>query len=160
MRKALTFTGLAAILFVGVAAAVYTGDAIYIINPPPDQIPIKMRATGRTLPWIEITGDAGATLFSLPATGVLPASYGGTGATSVSGAKTALGIQAGSVTTADDGTVTNTFSTEFSSAPIVVITAVDSASPTNFISALTTTNCIITIGEPAIVVHFIAVGVP
>ncbi len=93
-------------------------------------------------------------------TGVLPIANGGTGGATAAAALTALGVQAWSATTADDGTVTNTFATAYSVAPKVVITKVASASPTNSIAAPTTTNVVITIGEPSIVVHGISIGTP
>ncbi len=74
--------------------------------------------------------------------------------------KTGLGIETGTVTSAANGTVTNTFTSTFASAPIVVMTAVATLGTTNVMSAPTTTSVIFTVGEPSKVIHYMAIGVP
>lgn len=75
-------------------------------------------------------------------------------------AKTALGIQAGTATTAADGTVTNTFSTAFASAPVVVISPFNNTTATNSVVSVSTTAFVANLGTAAAVLHWIAVGAP
>lgn len=78
-----------------------------------------------------------------------------------SNVKAAIGIQAGSVTTATDGTVTNTFATAFGSAPVVVISPVGEAvSATNNLVSVTESNFVYNAGQDAQVAKWIAVGTP
>ena len=103
----------------------------------------------------------GSTLkFALPASGVLSATYGGTGAASVSAAKTALGIQSGSVTTASDGTVTNVFGTAFSGTPIVVIQQIGNACTVTNALTVTSSQFIFGAGSGSITAKWIAIGAP
>lgn len=94
----------------------------------------------------------------------IPVEFGGTGADSAADALTSLGalpaasVRAGSVTTAEDGTVTNTFAAAFSSAPAVVFTPPGESS-TNSIT-ITTTNFVLDIGVAGAVVPWIAIGAP
>lgn len=74
--------------------------------------------------------------------------------------KTGLGIESGMVTSATDGTVTNTFTSTFTVAPIVTFSAVATAGKTNVMSAPTTTSVIFTVGEASKVIHYIAIGAP
>lgn len=75
--------------------------------------------------------------------------------------KKAIGIQAGSAVTADDGTVTNTFSTAFSTAPKVVLTPFNSTTAlTNTVVSVTTSNFVANLGANAVTLHWVAVGAP
>lgn len=89
----------------------------------------------------------------LVSTNYWPISFGGTGATTVSNALNNFTIQRGSVTTTADGTITNTFTTAYAAAPVVLV------SPTTnvvaFVSGITTTNCIIS-GETNGVIKWVA----
>ncbi len=79
----------------------------------------------------------------------------------VAATKVALGIQAGLGVSTSDGTVTNTFSTAFSSAPIVV-TTINAASggTTNWIVSVTASNFIWKCGATGLTNYWIAVGAP
>lgn len=93
--------------------------------------------------------------------GVLPLANGGTAGATAAAAKTALGIQFGSNTTAADGTVTNTFGTAFSSAPYVVTTPINkSIAITNTVISVSSTAFIYNMGADGVVFHFIAIGAP
>jgi len=141
-----------------VAAVTRQTTGIHIVNTT-DEIQLKINTSNQTTPLVVIATN-GLTVFSLPATGILPAAYGGTGASSVSAAKTALGIQSGSITNADDGTVTNTFSTAFSSAPIVVASQRGLNTTTTNVLTVTSSNFIFQSGAPGKIINWIAVGAP
>jgi hypothetical protein len=78
----------------------------------------------------------------------------------VSAAKTALGIQSGSITNSADGTVTNTFTTAFSSAPIVVAAQTGLNTTTTNVLTVTASNFVYQSGAPSKVINWIAVGAP
>lgn len=84
------------------------------------------------------------------------------GATPIANTKITLGIQVGSGTTADDGTLTNTFGTAFSSPPYVVVqvTGGGTVVRTNAISAVTTTNFVLNLGSEAKTFDYHAIGAP
>ena len=141
-----------------VAAAVRQTNAIHIVNST-DEIQLKINTSTQTAPLVEIA-TSGTTKFSLPATGIVPVTYGGTGAASVSAAKTALGIQSGSITNAANGTVTNTFATAFSSAPVVIGVQTGADTTTTNIFTITTSNFVWNAGAPSKVLSWVAVGAP
>jgi hypothetical protein len=75
----------------------------------------------------------------------------------------ALGIQSGTGTTADDGTVTNTFGTAFSGGtPKVIVQVTGGATTvlTNAISAVGTTTFILNLGSNGKTFDYIAIGTP
>lgn len=78
----------------------------------------------------------------------------------IANTKLALGIQSGSVTTSADGTVTNTFGTAFSTAPVVLLCQTgDGTTITNTVT-VTTTNFTYSAGAPSIVAKWLAIGAP
>ena len=108
--------------------------------------------------------QSGATIDSL-STGTsvafpITVAKGGTGATNGSAAQINLGIASGSLTTATDGTVTNTFSPIYSSAPIVVIAQTGSACTVTNVITITKSNFVYNAGAPSIVAKWVAVGAP
>jgi hypothetical protein len=141
-----------------VAAAVRQTSAIHIVNDT-DEIQLKINTSTQTAPLVEIA-TSGTTKFSLPATGIVPVTYGGTGAASVSAAKTALGIQSGSITNAADGTVTNTFATAFSSAPVVIGVQTGNGTTTTNTFTITASNFVWNAGAPSKVLSWVAIGAP
>lgn len=125
---------------------------------------LKVRNTNDTVKLTVQTGGgqttnlveayAGSTLkFAVPATGILPAAYGGTGSATNR-------LQVGSNATTSNGTVTNTFPAAFTVAPYVVCQKINSNAGTNTVVSVTTTNFIYTAGAPSITFHWIAVGAP
>ena len=80
---------------------------------------------------------------------------------SVANTKLALGIQAGTATTAADGAKTNTFPTAFGSAPYVTVSTVGAAAETlHLVITNVTATTFTTLGDAAGVYHWIAVGAP
>lgn len=79
---------------------------------------------------------------------------------SIANSLLALGIQSGSVTSSADGTFTNTFSTAFSAAPKVIMTPVNSTTPTNTVVSASTTTFIGNVSDASVVVNWIAIGTP
>ena len=196
------------IALIGVAAVSVSTDNLYIQNSEVDQVKIRVRtADTQTAPWIEFNND-GTLAFSLPATGIIPTTYGGTGgatpaaaraslgvvegatnttalgwrtyigvsefttntlvpiasggtaSATAAAAKLAFGIQSGTNILAADHTVTNTFGTAFSAAPIVTVTGWTQGPDTNaFILSVSTTNVIVA-GTATDPIHWIAVGAP
>ncbi len=157
----LLFTLAALAAVIGIAATRPQSSTLdYKIFNTSDTVALTLQKSG-TVSSNFVEFFSGANLkFAVPSTGVVPLTYGGTGGSSAATAKTALGIQAGQATTAADGTVTNTFATAFTSAPKVVLQPVGSFGPTNNLVSVTTSNFVCNIGEPSIVVHYIAVGAP
>jgi len=187
-------------IFIGAAVRETTG--FYILTGT-DEVQVKVRTTvEQTQPWIEIV-DRGTTKFALPATGLVPLAYGGTGAATAKGARTAIGlpegstnaampliatttaagaraalglseyltnaasalagvigVQAFSATTAEDGTVTNTFDPVFSTAPIVIAAQVGDAVTVTNNFTVTESNIVYTAGAPDILVKGAAIGAP
>lgn len=76
---------------------------------------------------------------------------------SIANTKLALGIQAGTGTTAAGGTATVTFPTAFASAPVVICKG---AGPTNSVSSVTSTGFAIDTKEGTAAFSWIAVGAP
>lgn len=104
---------------------------------------------------------SGSTLtFAVPASGVLPITYGGTGGATAAAGRLAQGIQAGTLTTSANGTVTNTFATAFTVAPYVVTTLQNSTGPTNNVVSVTTSNFVYSAGSASKTAHWIAIGTP
>lgn len=73
----------------------------------------------------------------------------------------ALGIQSGSATSAADGAVTNTFTTAFASAPVVVLTPTGETAPTlQYVVTNVSATAFITVGDAAGTYSWIAIGAP
>jgi hypothetical protein len=103
----------------------------------------------------------GGTLkFVVPTNGVISTASGGLGTNTVAGMKSVLGIQAGTVTTAGDATVTNTFSPAFSSAPICVMSPSDNGTYTLTTTTVTSTHFIIQSSAAGRVWKWHAIGAP
>ena len=152
---------LSVVALLGIAAAINIDTSnLYIQNSDTDTVKIRVRtADTQTAPWMEFNNN-GTLAFSLPATGIIPTTYGGTGASSPAAAKIALGIQSGTNILAADHTVTNTFSTAFSAAPHVTVTGWTQGPATNvFILSVSKTN-FIAAGTATDPIHWIAVGAP
>lgn len=66
-------------------------------------------------------------------------------------------VDHGQLTTANDGTFTNAFSTTFTSAPSVVTTLVNYTGPTNDVVSVTTSNFVYKAGSNAKTVNWIAI---
>jgi hypothetical protein len=161
MKRNLAWFFLGLIALLGIAAAVDVSTSnLYIQNSEVDVVKIRVRtADTQTAPWLEFNNN-GTLAFSLPATGIVPAAYGGTGAATPAAAKLAFGIQSGTNVIAADHTVTNTFSPAFSAAPIVTVTGWTQGPATNaFILSVSTTNVIVA-GTATVPIHWIAVGAP
>lgn len=161
MNRRLAWFALGIIAVLGIAATVTieTGN-LYIQNSDGAEVKLRVRtAEAQTAPWMEFT-ETNALRFSLPATGIVPVAYGGTGAATAAAAKVALGFQSGTNIIAADHTVTNTFATAFSAAPIVTVTGWTEEPATNaFILSVSTSNVIVA-GTATVPIHWIAVGAP
>ncbi len=161
MKRNLLWLLLVAVALVGIGAAVELSTSnLYIQNDAVSEVKIRVRTGAtQTAPWMEFNND-GTLAFSLPATGIIPVVYGGTGAATPAAAKTAMGIQSGTNVLAADHTCTNTFATAFSAAPIVTVTGWTQGPATNaFILSVSTTNVIVA-GTATDPIHWIAVGTP
>jgi hypothetical protein len=161
MKRNLLWLLLVGVALAGIGAAVDLSTSnLYIQNSEVDQVKIRVRtADTQTAPWIEFNND-GTLAFSLPATGIVPVVYGGTGSATPAAAKVAFGIQSGTNVIAADHTVTNTFATAFSAAPIVTVTGWTQGPATNVhILSVSTTRAIVA-GTATDPIHWIAVGAP
>lgn len=142
--KFLLLSLMPAIVVLMVAAVVVQTECIYVLNTVDAETKLKLRSgTGQTAPFVECV-KGGDSVFSVSANGGI----------------STPSIQSGSVTTAGDGTVTNTFSTAFSAAPVVlaVQTGIDTTI-TNTIT-VTTTNFILVTQKASQVVKWVAIGTP
>ena len=75
-------------------------------------------------------------------------------------AKVSFGIQAGTNIISDDSTVTNTFSTAFTSAPFVTLTQFTAEAPTNIVLVSVSTTQFIAWGQTNSPFHWQAIGAP
>jgi hypothetical protein len=92
MKKTLlSFLAGAGLMLCPAAAVPVLTDDLFVKNAN-DGVKLRLRnTTSQTLPWLECV--QGNTLkFSLPATGLLPVAYGGTGAATAAAARAALGV--------------------------------------------------------------------
>lgn len=112
-----------------------------------------LRSDGTDPAWGQVT-------LTTDVTGILPIANGGTATNTAAGAKTKFGIQSGTATTAADGTVTNTFATDFASAPVVVTTPVNNVTPTNTVVSVTTSNFVHKAGVASLTINWVAIGAP
>lgn len=142
---------MALLVIAGVAATVAVqSNNIYIQNTEPTEIKFKARTTGQSAPWIEFV-DGNTMVFQLPATGILPAAYGGTGSA-------AAFVQSGSMNNTNAFMLTNTFATAFSVAPTVVVTSATNALP--HIVSITTSNFVAGAALTNSTIYWVAVGAP
>jgi len=93
MKRNLSWLLLGIVLVVGIAASVSISTSnLYIQNSDPAEVKIRVRtAATQTAPWLEFNND-GTLAFSLPATGIVPVAYGGTGAATAAAARASLGV--------------------------------------------------------------------
>jgi hypothetical protein len=142
----------------GVLDPAYGGTGTALTDPGADRILFWDDSATNTA---HLTAGTGLSITDTTlAISTVPVANGGTGGSTAATGRTGLGIQVGSVTTAADGTVTNTFSPAYSVAPIVlpVQTGADT-SVTNTVT-VTTTNVIFVTNEAATVIKFVAIGTP
>jgi hypothetical protein len=137
---------------IGIAATIPTSSLRrpdLRVNNTTDSVGVTIQKGSQTANFLE--AYEGSTLkAAIPAAGIV--NYG---------ASEAVGrVVAGTATTSDDGTVTNTFVTAFSVAPIVTATLVNHTGPTNTVTAITTSNFVYNAGSQSKVVNWIAVGAP
>jgi hypothetical protein len=97
MKRQLAAGFFGALIALSIGAVVMQTTGIYILNPT-DEVQLKVRKSGanQANPWIEIVDGDGTVRLTLPATGILPVAYGGSGASTAKGARTALGLPEGS----------------------------------------------------------------
>ncbi len=119
----------------------------------------KFNHNGTTVASVETNGtiNSAALTASLP---VFTDSSKNLSSKTIANTLLALGIQSGSVTSSADNTVTNTFSTAFSSAPKVTTTPFNSTTATNTVTSVTTSNFVVNVGKASVVVHWFAIGAP
>ena len=93
MKRNLSWLLLGIVLVVGIAASVSISTSnLYIQNSDPAEVKIRVRtAATQTAPWLEFNND-GTLAFSIPATGIVPVAYGGTGAATAAAARASLGV--------------------------------------------------------------------
>lgn len=133
------------LVLLSVAAVVTQSTGLYLLLTTTDEIPLKVRVpSGQTANLLELVTGSSA-VFSVSAAGGL----------------TTPAFQSGTVTTAADGTVTNTFATAFAARPVVVATQYGALnSPTNWLQSITTTNFVLSAGAPGITNAWFAYGAP
>lgn len=135
------------------------GTASALADPGADRI-LFWDDTAGSNTWATVGTGLAITDTTL-AVSTVPIANGGTGAATAAAALTAFGVQSGSVTTAEDGTVTNTFATVFGAVPTLVIAQQGEAvTVTNNVVSLTESNFVYSAGAPAIVAKFHAIGTP
>jgi hypothetical protein len=160
MKRNLAWFFLGLIALLGIAAAVNMSAPIYIQNSDTETVQIRVRTgAAQTSPWLEFV-ETNATRFSLPATGIIPTAYGGTGAATPAAAKLAFGIQSGTNIISSDSRVTNTFATAFATAPFVVMNRFTAGGVTNNTLVSVSTTNFIAWGQTNSPFHWIAVGAP
>jgi hypothetical protein len=96
MNRRLAWFALGIIAVLGIAATVTieTGN-LYIQNSDGAEVKLRIRtAAAQTAPWLEFT-ETNALRFSLPATGIVPLVYGGTGTNTAAGVRSVIGIPEG-----------------------------------------------------------------
>ncbi len=145
--------GLGAALVLCLAAISQQTTGIKVVNS--DGL-VKFSAidNAQSQPWLEF-GSQTNTVFKLPATGIIPAAYGGTGTNNAF-------IQAGSnQLTSASSSVTNTFGSAYSAIPTVVVGGLNGG--TNiYATNVTTTNFVAKspTASSTSIIQWIAVGAP
>ena len=161
MKRNLLWLLLVGVALAGIGAAVNLSTSnLYIQNDEVAEVKIRVRtAAAQTAPWMEFN-SAGTLAFSLPATGIVPVAYGGTGGATAAAARTALGIQSGTNIFSSDSRVTNTFATAFTVEPFVTLTRFVIGTVTNGVLVSVSTTNLIEWGQTNALLHWIAVGTP
>lgn len=143
MRKSYFFI-LGVLSVVALGAVVQQSANIFILNSVDDEVNLAIRTSStHSKPIIECVKGA-TTVFQVNSNGGL----------------TTPSIQSGSVVTSADGTVTNSFTTAFTAAPIVINRQTGTGTTTTNILTVTTTNFILNTGVGTQTNSWVAFGTP
>jgi hypothetical protein len=93
MKKQLLIAALPVVALLATAAVFRQNNSIQIDSRSAAEVKLKANTVGtaQTGAWI-VCADTNGTKFSLPATGIVPIAYGGTGAATAAAARAALGV--------------------------------------------------------------------